>query len=714
MAAEQVTASKNILQIDDYWFNDNEFFSPPSRDPYLRWAELTNFRSLQGGDGEFPARLSFIVQRTPESTDWDELDRLDSVDVEAAYLRPMADNNVSRFATLRVTTKELTNEQLKERVLRLLKHPHVHRLQLGYPRGRSREMPDQNPACPTPPKSSRPMPPMPEPAEVVMGIIDDGCCFAHPDLLDPAGHTRLALIWLQTTYDETKAPWLAPTGFKDGRVLERPAMTAFMEQSQPGGSLDEILCYQAAFATPENDCWLKPNRALLSRESHGGSVMAVAAGQSPNLRGMRPCYGQGDDLHGEPGDAASRCPLIFVNLPREQVEVSSGRWMPVNALDALRFIVQEARTRFMRAGGSRVPVAVNLSYGSTAGSHCGEAIFECAMDELLAADDRLAITLAAGNSRDAESHAELDVPARRSASLGLFVPTSTPFDTFVEFWLPPRADLSTIEVSVTTPEGLVMAVSGSQRESVLAEPFAPADGPEQWARKRTAALFLFPKVVQATDRTMATLVVCGTVHSARRDTLATAGPWRVTVRNRGKSALNVQCWAERDEVGTRRAQAARFFSVEGENRRFKRAVRTTNTLSNLATGALAFPVGGYRGAAADGPMADYSGAPPKDWDGKHRYLPFAAKSDAGKTHPGVRVPGNRANVSRRMNGTSVAAPQAARYVANQMAAGKTRVQIEAELPKRPKPVPVAGAGHKPKPKPKPKRKIDPRDGRKRL
>lgn len=709
MATQRATSSHNILQIDDYWFNDDSFTTPPSRDPYLRWAELTNFRSLQGGAGEFPERLSFIVERSPDSRGWEELDLLDSVDVEAAYLHPMVNTEVSRFATLRVITKDLTNDELNERVLRLLKHPDVARLQLGYPRGRSRDMGQQNPAPPTPPKGDKPRPMPPEPAEVVMGIIDDGCPFAHPDLLDPAGHTRLALIWLQTTYDETNPPWDPPNGFKDGRVLERPAMTAFMKQSQPGGILDEILCYQAAFATLENACWLKPNRALLSRESHGGSVMAVAAGRPPNLRGMRPGYEMGDDLHGEPGDAASRCPLIFVNLPREQVEVSSGRWMPVNALDALRFILQQARARFTHAVGSRVPVVVNLSYGSTAGSHSGGAMFECALDELLAADEHLAATLAAGNSRDAESHAQLDVPARRSASLGLFVPPSTPFDTFVEFWLPPKADLSTITVTVTTPEGLEMAVSGSKRESVLEDGFTSTDTPEVRARKRTAALFLFPKVVQATDRTMVTLVVCGTVHSPRRQTLATAGPWRVTVKNGGKSALRVQCWVERDEVGTRRPQAARFFSVKVEKRGFERVIRTTNTLSNLATGAHAFAVGGYRRAATDGPMADYSGAPPEDWkdqQGEKRYLPFAAKSDAGKTHPGVRVPGNRGNVSRRMNGTSVAAPQATRYVANQMAAGKTRVQIEYDLPKEPKPLPSAKAGHKPK--------IDPRDGRKRL
>lgn len=689
-----------ILRLgDDYWKGSGPL------DPYLRWAELTNFRSLQGGDGEFPARLSFIVEHIDKSGRWDELNGLESVYVEAAYFHTMADGKVSRFATLRVVIdKDLTNQQLNERVMRLLTHRHVARLQLGYPRGRSRAMPEQNPKPPQPPKADKLRPPQlasAEPADVVIGIIDDGCPFAHPDLLDPAGCTRLALIWLQTTYGETESPWMAPAGFRDGRVLERSAMAEFMEQSQRGGSLDETLCYQTAFATKESDSWLKPNRALLSRESHGGSVLAVAAGHPPNLCGMRPHYELGGDLHGEPDDAASCCPLIFVNLPREQVEVSSGRWMPVNALDALRFILQEARARYTGPDAALVPLVVNLSYGSTAGSHSGGAMFECALDELLAADEHLSVTLAAGNSREAESHAELDVPAGGSVSLGLFVPTSTPFDTFAEFWLPPNADLSTIEVSVTTPEGSVMVVSGSQRESVLAKPFTSTDA-EDRARKRTAALFLFPRVVQAVDRTMATLVVCGTVHSGRRDTLAIAGPWRVSVKNGGESALNVQCWAERDEVGTRRAQAARFFSLEAEMRRSECVIRTTNTLSNLATGAHAFPVSGYRGAAADGPMADYSGAPLQDWkdqQGQARYLPFAAKVDAGKTHPGVRVQGNRGNVSRRMNGTSVAAPQAARYVANEMAAGKTRAQIEYELP-------VPEAGKNPK--------IDPRDGRKRL
>ena len=146
-----------ILRLgDDYWKGSGPL------DPYLRWAELTNFRSLQGSDRDFPARLSFIVERTPASQGWEELDRLDNVDVEVEYLRPMVNNEVSRFATLRVITKELTDDQLKECVLRLLEHPDVERLQLGYPRGRSRNMPKQNPAPPVPPKGGRPQP-QPEP-----------------------------------------------------------------------------------------------------------------------------------------------------------------------------------------------------------------------------------------------------------------------------------------------------------------------------------------------------------------------------------------------------------------------------------------------------------------------------------------------------------------------------------------------------------------------
>jgi hypothetical protein len=713
MPTKRPTPAHTILDLgDDYWFKTDPKDPAPWRDPYLRWAVLTNFRSLQGRNNEFPAQLSFIVERTETSTSWQGLNGLGGVvTVEPVFSQALSNGSLSRFATLRVKTAKLSDDELKEKILQLLKHKDIKRIQLGYPRGRPRGQGEQKPP-PNPPDRGIAHS-GPQIAEVVIGVIDDGCPFAHPDLCDEFGHTRLAALWLQSTFDPVKVPWRFPTDLGYGRTLDRAAMNDFIDAAQPGDHLDELLCYQEAFAFNDKDAetgrtWLKPNRALLARASHGGSVMAVAAGRLPNLHDERPKYETGDDLHGARGDAASRCPLIFVDMPRELVEISSGRWLPVTGLDGLRFILQQARACFVGPGGARVPVVANMSSGSTAGAHSGEAMFERAMDELLAADEHFAITLAAGNSRDAESHARLDVPGRGSATVGVFVPASQPYDTLVEFWLPPCVDTSTVEFSVTSPEGEVRTVSRAVPEAVFAEGIAATDAAEQKARKRTAALMFFPKVVQATDRTMVLLAVCGTVHSTRRLTLAASGPWQVTVSHRGASELRVQAWIERDEIvfGTRRDQAARFFAMDGDCRNTKALVRKTNTLSNIATGEHAFAVAGYRGQKVDGPMADYSGAPPGRWQAQDRYLPFAARADAGHSHPGVRAPGNRGNVVRRLNGTSVAAPQAARYVANQMAAGKTRAEIEAALPPKPAPLPAAGSGAAPK--------IDPRDGRLRL
>jgi hypothetical protein len=103
------------------------------------------------------------------------------------------------------------------------------------------------------------------------------------------------------------------------------------------------------------------------------------------------------------------------------------------------------------------------------------------------------------------------------------------------------------------------------------------------------------------------------------------------------------------------------------------------------------PVGAFRGRAAKasvrgnelaaGAVTDYSGQPTDPAKGAQRsYLPFAAVADAGKRHPGIRAIGNRADTLRRMNGTSVAAPQVARFVAIEMAKGGGRSAIVGGLP----------------------------------
>jgi hypothetical protein len=486
-------------------------------------------------------------------------------------------------------------------------------------------------------------------------------------------------------------------------------MQALMKLARRCGELDERLLYELAYTVDDRadglpavaSSWSKPSRALLGRASHGAAVLALAAAP------VRAAYDAPDTetrchrphgLVGEAAEPATRCPIVCVDMAREQVEISSGRWMPVNALDGMRFIEAHARDRYNATRGGRVPLVISLSSGASAGAHAGEAMLERAMDELLDADDHLAITLAAGNSRESDAHAVLNVPADGSAQVGLFVPPSHPFDTCVELWLPPDAALADLTVIVTDPGGRTLQLAGGQPD-----PVARLVGSGNTV---LAALFLYPQVVQATTRTMAMLAIGGTTSTSTRTSVPRGGPWIIEVRNADAAALAVQGWIERDEVvfGLRREQVARFFSLAPARpdpqceRRHAPPVELHGTLSNIATGALALPVAAYRGRArtevqqgcelAAGPMARYSGQPADPPpDRPHTWLPLAAVADAGQSHPGVRVAGNRGDTIRRMNGTSAAAPQAARWLANQMAQGHTRSAIVAGLP----PAPVSGS-----------------------
>ncbi|MDT7833689.1 hypothetical protein [Aquabacterium sp. OR-4] len=688
------------------------------RDPYLRWAELSDWRNLKPGGRQLPAQLSFVVERSAASANWNDVRSSPfGVSVPPAYDQPLpaigaAAGGPSHFATLRIATSlpgapgsTLPSAAIAARIASVLANPKVARLQLGYPRGAAVEA------------VSRPLPPVPvpEPADVVLGIIDYGCPFAHSQLLDMHGAPRVAVLWQQSTRDPADAPWQAPSGFAHGRVLDRPAMAALMAASTRAGRVDELLCYENAFAvldrepedplSPPRRQWLKPSRVLLARASHGSGVLAMAAAPAAALTthvapglpvAEQPVYA----LYAPPGDAASVCPLIMVDLPREQSEVSSGRWLPVNALDGMRFILTEARKRFVvsPAAAEPVPVVINLSSGAHAGAHAGQAMFERAMDELLLADERLAITLAAGNSRRIDTHAELTVPPAAAglpgrAELGLSVPPAQAFDTCVEFWLPPGTDLRTLAFEVQAPGGPVLRVDGAQAE-------------DEWrigTDQLMAALLLYPVVAQATDRSMALLCIWGTTSSRTRRSPAPAGPWHITVSNRAAQPLAVSAWIENDEVifGRVRTQVARFFNParcgpgEEPAQVAARVVRRDDTLSNIATATQALAVAAYQGRRDQGPVSRYSGmprlgaaaapgapAPPLAW------LPLAAAADAGLSHPGVRVAGNRGAALQRFNGTSAAAPQAARYLANAMAAGATRPAIVAGLPATPVALPA--------------------------
>ena len=159
------------------------------------------------------------------------------------------------------------------------------------------------------------LPPAKSP-NTVIGIVDDFVGFADRRLASGKS-SRVKYIWSQD-----------PTAPREGAGWKNLAPLSYgFELDTSGKSLDEL---RQAYP------------AQLRRATHGAHIAHLAT-SAP-----------------EPEDlAATLADVIAVHLPKRTLADSSGGALNVQALDAVRYIVQRA--------GTKAPVVVNLSYGTMAG-----------------------------------------------------------------------------------------------------------------------------------------------------------------------------------------------------------------------------------------------------------------------------------------------------------------------------------------------------------
>ncbi|MCY1541608.1 hypothetical protein D9M68_773090 [compost metagenome] len=197
-----------------------------------------------------------------------------------------------------------------------------------------------------------------------------------------------------------------------------------------------------------------------------------------------------------------------------------------------------------------------------------------------------------------------------------------------------------------------------------------------------AGLFFMRRPTQGRHRSMALLVVAAT-QVAGWYAAAPSGRWRITLRHKKASSdaaaryFFVDAWVERDdtEVGAVRPQSARL--VENEDGT-PSGLTDADTFTSIATGSKTFRVGAVmdRGEGlATEQVSAYSAAAVNCKKGPE----FSAIADAHAALPGIRVSGSQSGMVLRANGTSMAAPQAARYLTNRLAVGDTLSTVRAEL-----------------------------------
>lgn len=649
-------------------------------DPYMVWSLQTAFRQHLRQGMTSLQWMDFLVELdTAYNPANSELRSLVPSIYETAM--PGSDRR-SRHITVRMPFPSSMAE-LASSIWWLALRPQIRRAQIGFPRAAfPGEVAPPEPPPPLPPRQPPPAP------KVMLGLLEDGCPFGHAALTAPWG-TRVVALWDQSLTDEaTDAP---PSEFGYGRVREHGELQALIDRHTDAYGIDE----QALYDDPRS---LQPG--LRDQGSHAAAVTLLMAGRRDRMP-SHPRHGddpQDSDQRPhrrrlQPRDGASEAPVAVVQFPREQIDIAGARWLVVRALDGLRFLAEASQQHATSA--QPLPLVVNISYGSVVGGHDGSATLETAIAELAEAHGNLAVVLAAGNShgtqRDDETldvrqrlpsgrHAERKpLPPGSATTLRLYVPPGKPIETYLEIWfdvrdVPPDErflEIDEVTVEVTSPTGAKLKI-----ERV---PDAAFD--DMRPRYTGVGLIAFPRVAQSLHRSMVLLVVASTQVSSRRVEVS-PGVWSLRVLNKGARTLEVEAWVERDIVPrSRTTQAARL--LRGDKDDLEAAALTDeNTLNNIATGPQAFRVGALTWLGRDTKgrptVSPYSSAAAPGKAGPE----FSAFADMSPALPGLRVSGNTSAAVMRMNGTSVAAPQASRWIANRLAAGQTLERIRRVIERR--------------------------------
>lgn len=163
---------------------------------------------------------------------------------------------------------------------------------------------------------------------VLVAIIDSGIDYANLDFRNADGTTRIYALWDQTI------PGNPPEGYVQGTEYTQEKINEALQQENRTERMKIV---------PSED-----------RSGHGTAVAGIAAG---NGRGSKGARYQG---------VASESGILVVKLgtPREE-----GFPRTTELMQAIDYVVKKAQ----RAGR---PVAINISFGNTYGSHTGISLLE--------------------------------------------------------------------------------------------------------------------------------------------------------------------------------------------------------------------------------------------------------------------------------------------------------------------------------------------------
>lgn len=252
---------------------------------------------------------------------------------------------------------------------------------------------------------------------ILIAVIDSGIDYANADFRNEDGTTRIRSLWDQTIQSNPPEGYLIGTEYASGQINEALMQNTVQERMQLVPSVDV--------------------------SGHGTSVAGIAAG---NGRGSAARIYQG---------VAPQSELIVVKLGNPRAE---GFPRTTEMMQAIDYVIGKAIEYQM-------PVAVNLSFGNTYGSHDGTSLLERFIDDI-ANVWKSVICIGTGNEGRSAGHTSGRLRDDEEEIIQLAVQEREP-SLNVQIW---KAYHDVVDISLISPSGVrvgpIQEVLGSQRFSI--------------------------------------------------------------------------------------------------------------------------------------------------------------------------------------------------------------------------------------------------------
>lgn len=399
---------------------------------------------------------------------------------------------------------------------------------------------------------------------VLVGIVDSGIDYANPDFRNEDGTTRIAALWDQSVSGDP------PEGYALGREFTREQINQALEEADPLARQD-----------------LVPSRDL---SGHGTAVAGIAAGNGRGSEGSR--------YRG----AAPEAELIVVKMGNSR---PGGFPRTTELMMGVDYVVRKALEL-------KRPVAVNISFGNTYGSHDGTSLVERFLNDISDTWKNV-ICIGSGNEGAAAGHAAGKVSDEEESVQELAVQEREP-SLNVQIW---KSYVDEMDITIVSPSG--------ERAALVGEP----SGPRRFILGGTELLVYYgePKPYSVRQEIYLSFIP--------QQTYVDSGVWRIVFAPERIVDGMYQLWLPAQEalnVGTA------FLTPN-----------STTTLTIPSTASLAVTVAAYDPGTFS--YADFSGrGPAAVYEGSNVLKPDLAAPGVGISAP---VPGGG---YRAFTGTSFAAP----------------------------------------------------------